>query len=453
MFSSEFKAKALKVIEECDGSCIKASRKLGIVSAKTLWRWRTDAQKPPRKRYAHLSARQKRSVAELLDRGEAVSALADRFGVSITTVCNIRNEHRSKGALSFKDRREAVDIPQASIDDMPDDIEELKRRCAELEIDNAILAQTIEILKKDPGVDPSELSNREKTMAIDALRDRFAVTDLCARLGIARSSCYYAHAAAKRPDPHASARARVRDVFEGSGMTFGSERIWHALKVGDDGREPLRISEKVIRRIMREEGLAVIYNKRRRSYSSYKGEISEHPGDRVRRNFHAGAPNELRLTDITQFTLPGFKCYLSAIVDCFDGKIVSYRLSKLPDAELANSMLCEAIEVLTPGDHPVLHSDCGCHYRWPEWIRICKENGIIRSMSKKACSPDNAACEGFFGRLKNEFFHYRDWSEATFEGFARKLDGYIKFYNGQRKKKSLGWMSPQDYRLSLGFAA
>jgi hypothetical protein len=24
------------------------------------------------------------------------------------------------------------------------------------------------------------------------------------------------------------------------------------------------------------------------------------------------------------------------------------------------------------------------------------------------CSPDNAACEGFFGRLKNEFFYSRD---------------------------------------------
>ena len=33
-------------------------------------------------------------------------------------------------------------------------------------------------------------------------------------------------------------------------------------------------------------------------------------------------------------------------------------------------------------------------------------------MSKKGCSPDNSACEGFFGRLKNEFFYYRDWDGA-----------------------------------------
>ena len=52
------------------------------------------------------------------------------------------------------------------------------------------------------------------------------------------------------------------------------------------------------------------------------------------------------------------------------------------------------------GEAPVIHSDRGCHYRWPEWIRICKGHGLIRSMSAKGCSPDNAAAEGFFGRLK-----------------------------------------------------
>ena len=35
--------------------------------------------------------------------------------------------------------------------------------------------------------------------------------------------------------------------------------------------------------------------------------------------------------------------------------------------------------------------------------------GIVRSMSKKGCSPDNAACEGFFGRMKNEMYYGRTW--------------------------------------------
>lgn len=453
MFSPEFKSKALKVLDECGGSCIKASRRLGVVCPRTLRRWRNEAKKKPRRRYAHLSRTQKRSIAKLIEQGESAAGLADRFGVSITTIYNIRNEARSKGELSFMDKREAVSIPKPSIDDLPDDVEELKRRCAELEMDNAILEQTIEILKKDPGVDPSELSNPEKMMVIDALRNRFGAKALCARLGIPRSSYYYSRTAARRPDPHASVRARIRSIFQESAMTFGSERIWHALRAGDDGGEPLKISEKVVRRLMREEGLFVIYHKKKRRYSSYKGEIGEHPGNLVCRSFHSDAPNELWLTDITQINLPGFKCYLSAIVDCFDGKVASYKLSRTPDARLANGTLEQAVRNMGEGASPVVHSDCGCHYRWPGWISLCESHGITRSMSRKACSPDNAACEGFFGRLKNEFFYYRDWEGVSYEEFSSRLDGYIDYYNNRRRKKTLGWMSPSEYRASLGYAA
>jgi len=34
-------------------------------------------------------------------------------------------------------------------------------------------------------------------------------------------------------------------------------------------------------------------------------------------------------------------------------------------------------------------------------------------MSKKGCLPDNSACEGFFGRLKNEMSYQRDWTITT----------------------------------------
>ena len=81
-------------------------------------------------------------------------------------------------------------------------------------------------------------------------------------------------------------------------------------------------------------------------------------------------------------------------------------------------MLSDACSTLKDGEDekPVIHSDRGCHYRWPEWIRICKDNNLTRSMSAKGCSPDNAAAEGFFGRLKQEFFHKR-----SFAGVASRI--------------------------------
>ena len=85
-------------------------------------------------------------------------------------------------------------------------------------------------------------------------------------------------------------------------------------------------------------------------------------------------------------------------------------------AALANGSLEDACGTLSPGQHPVCHSDRGCHYRWPGWIGICEGNGLTRSMSKKGCSPDNSACEGFFGRLKNT----DNGNRAIDDGYRRK---------------------------------
>lgn len=173
----------------------------------------------------------------------------------------------------------------------------------------------------------------------------------------------------------------------------------------------------------------IYHRKPKRHWSSYAGEISGVPENLVERNFHAEAPSTLWLTVITQFTLPLFKCYLSALVDCFDGKVISWTISKHPNAELVNTILDDAIETLDAGNVPILHSDRGAHYRWPGWIKRCSLAGIARSMSKKDCSPDNSAMEGFFGRLKNEFFYHCDWSKIDFKEFAEVLGGYINYYN------------------------
>jgi len=74
-------------------------------------------------------------------------------------------------------------------------------------------------------------------------------------------------------------------------------------------------------------------------------------------------------------------------------------------------------------------------------------------MSRKGYSPDNSACEGFFGRLKNELFYPTNWQSSTIEQFIEALDSYIRWYNEKRIKISLGYRSPVEYRKSFGFSA
>lgn len=79
--------------------------------------------------------------------------------------------------------------------------------------------------------------------------------------------------------------------------------------------------------------------------------------------------------------------------------------------------------------------------------------GLIRSMSKKGCSPDNAACEGFWGLLKKEMFYNQDWTNISIKGFIHVLNDYLDWYNHTRIKQSLGYLSPVEYRQKLGLSA
>ena len=92
----------------------------------------------------------------------------------------------------------------------------------------------------------------------------------------------------------------MREIFEGANGSRGYRYVAHEPGSGDD---PVIASEKVVRRIMREEGLVVAYAKKKAGHGSYEGEISDAPENLVRRDFHAAAPNELWLTDITEFGL------------------------------------------------------------------------------------------------------------------------------------------------------
>ena len=136
------------------------------------------------------------------------------------------------------------------------------------------------------------------------------------------------------------------------------------------------------------------------------------------------------------------------------GKVFSWTIGMRPDAQIVNTMVDAAIKTIDiNSNRPVVHSDRGAHCRWPGWLARIADAQLTRSMSRKGCSPDNAACEGFFGRLETEWFDPGNWQSTTVEQFIQALDSYIRWYNEKRIKMSLSGRSPLDYRRSLGLMA
>ena len=131
------------------------------------------------------------------------------------------------------------------------------------------------------------------------------------------------------------------------------------------------------------------------------------------------------------------------------GYAVSWHIDSCLDAELVNTILDMVVRTLN-NERPIIHSDRGCHYRWPGSIVRTNTFGLTRSMSKKGCSPANAACEGFFGRMKNECFYNHCFKGYTLLMFIDDLNGYIKWYNEKRIKNSLGLCSPMEFREMHG---
>lgn len=459
-YSEDEKRRAVDFYLE-HGKQIKYTLKtLGYPGKTTLKLW-IDELAPGNRRVFEGNATQTRypdvdkeaAVAALLARDGSAMQVAEEFGVKRSALYEWKKQLADDITIPDMKKKQDSGIRIVSIDEAQEIIRKYEENIARLKEENAtldrelykkrievaVLEKAAEVVKKDEGISLEKLTNKEKTLVIDALRKEFPLKDLLLVMCISKSSYCYSHNALAN-DKYKELRMQVRNIFEENDFRYGSLRIWTVLK-----RNGTVVSEKVVRRIMREERLQVRAVKKKK-YSSYKGEISPAVPNLLDRDFHADAPNEKWLTDITEFSIPAGKVYLSPLIDCYDGMVVSWTIGTSPNAEMVNSMLAQGIATLNEGEHPIVHSDRGCHYQWPGWIDLMSKSGLIRSMSKKGCSPDNSACEGFFGRAKNEMFYKKNWKGWSIEEFIEEVDAYIHWYNEKRIKISLGGKSPLEFR-------
>jgi len=448
-YTPEQKQTAVSYYLEHGRSLMRTIRALGYPCRDTLRQWCAELhprQRKQKRSIAHFTREQKRkAVIALCSRNDSAKQVAESAGVSRVCLYNWKTKLLGKGGNRvMKDKREAS-LPEekerklAELKDL-----EVKIRRARLELD--LLEAAAEIIKKGQGVDLVRLTNKEKAMLVDALRSKHTLRSVLTALKLSRSSYYYQCAIKRIEDKYEQLRVRIVELFIENNSCYGYRRMHELLK-----KEGKRVSEKVVRALMTAANLVVAVT-RRRKYNSYQGEATPAPENLLERNFHATNPNLKWLTDISEFHIPAGKAYLSPIVDCFDGALVSWTISTSPDADMVNSMLDMATSTLRKGESPILHSDRGGHYRWPGFLERIERSGLIRSMSKKGCSPDNAACEGLFGRIKNEFFYNRSWVGVSITKFMNCLDDYLHWYNNGRIKLSLGGMSPMEYRRNLGLA-
>jgi len=282
------------------------------------------------------------AVIDLCTRKTSAQTIAQTLAVCRPTLYNWKNQLLGREAPpSMKRQNDSKPVPEQT--ELQRQVESLQRDVRRLQLEHDQLKKANEPLKKGLGVDLQILSNREKTLLADALKQTYSLSELFVELDLARSSYFYHWAQLRGADKYADARLVITEVFECNHRCYGYRRMRAAL-----GRRQMFISEKVVQRLMKQERLVVTANRRRR-YGSYLGEISPAPENLINRDFQAATPNEKWLTDITEFQIPAGKVYLSPMIDCFDGLVISWSIGTRPDADLVNTMLDAAIETVANG--------------------------------------------------------------------------------------------------------
>lgn len=165
----------------------------------------------------------------------------------------------------------------------------------------------------------------------------------------------------------------------------------------------------------------------------------------LNREFSASAPNEKWLTDVTEFKYyvngAKHKVYLSAILDLYDRRIVSYVIRDNNNNLLVFDTFDDAVEK-EPEAHPIFHSDRGFQYTNRAFHQKLEDAGMTQSMSRVAKCIDNGPMEGFWGIIKRERYYGKRFTDKV--SLVKMIEDYIDYYNNQRLQRNLGVLTPME---------
>ena len=255
-----------------------------------------------------------------------------------------------------------------------------------------------------------------------------------------------------RENPNKELEEKILEIHK-ENKDFGYRRMHGMLcKLG------YVVNKKRVQRIMQKLGLQVTsFTRKSRRYSSYKGKVGKVAPNRIHRRFNTHIPHQKITTDTTEFKYYEVdekghmvirKLYFDPFLDMCNSEILSYSISKQPSAIGIMTALEKAIEITSDCPYRrTFHSDRGWAYQMKGYAHRLKENRIFQSMSRKGNCYDNSVMENFFGVMKQEMYYGVVY--YSYDELHNAIEQYINYYNEQRIKQKLGWMSPVEYRLSL----
>jgi putative transposase len=149
-------------------------------------------------------------------------------------------------------------------------------------------------------------------------------------------------------------------------------------------------------------------------------------------------PNHIWSTDITYIGLSLGFVYLTAIIDWYSRKILSWRLSNTMDVGFCIDSLNEAFELY--GEPEFFNSDQGSQFTSPKFLDRFAGRSTRISMDGRGRWLDNVFIERFWWTAKYECMHLQGFE--TLSQLRIGLEHFMHWYNDERLHSSLGYSVP-----------
>ena len=274
------------------------------------------------------------------------------------------------------------------------------------------------------------------------------IKEACSWLGINRSTFYRKR---KRQLQHQDIDPLVVQMTElqkRRNFSYGAKRMAVYLSKLNG----FAVNHKKVARLMRLHGLnSRVRPKRRCSTKLDASDLSKEPLVNIlNRDFSSTNPMEKLVTDMTFIPVVEGWLVLSTVKDLFNHKIIAWETAPSATLQLALNTLKKLVSDF--GKLPqncVIHSDRGGTYTSETYIRAVKNLGAQPSYSRSGRCLDNASMESFYGHMKSETFYRmspRDRIHLTRETAREIIADYVRWYNSERIQKSLGYVSPEQYK-------
>jgi len=189
-------------------------------------------------------------------------------------------------------------------------------------------------------------------------------------------------------------------------------------------------------------GIEAVYQKPQTSQSDKE----HHKYPYLLKDLNITRANQVWCTDITYISIRRGFMYLTAVMDWYSRKVLSWRLSNTMDTRFCVEALEEAITKY--GRPEIFNTDQGSQFTSVEWTNILKSNGIAISMDGKGRWMDNVFIERLWRSLKYECV-YLNAFETGLQA-KENIGKWIKHYNQDRPHSVFNGQTPSEvYDISI----